>query len=64
MISKQLFYLLVLIFGVKFESNSLFVYVLELITIKIQTEMYFNEVLLVTDCSSQQKKNKRYKYTE
>ena len=34
-----------LIFGVKFESNSLLVYVLELLTIKIQTGKNFNEVL-------------------
>ena len=46
----------VLIFGVTFERNSLLVYVLELLTIKIQTGAYFNEVLLVTDCSKSAKK--------
>ena len=37
---------MVLIFGVKFESNSLLANVLELFTIKIQTGAYFNEVLM------------------
>ena len=47
---------MVLISGAKFDSNVLQVYVLKLLTIKIQTGRYFNEVLLVTHCSKSAKK--------
>ena len=56
MISKSATLFIGAYFGVKFEINSLLV--LELLTIKTQMETYFNEVLLVPDCSKSAKKTR------
>ena len=58
MISKSATLFIGAYFGVKFEINSLLV--LELLTIKTQMETYFNEVLLVPDCSKSAKKHEIY----